>query len=175
MRVNALLTLYNCAFCSEDYARNLSQITFPISDVITENKDETKLSVITMLAISCLWLQAHGEEDDLRLSLFGLLLTSNFEYNMNCLQRDSEYLVKLYKPDSMSTIKDLVLLSLVRRVSVFAGSVEESLAEARLIMNGSSYSRVDDVYTKLKTTPLLAPILKTLISCLMALSALSAS
>lgn len=148
VRVNALLTLYNCAFCSEDYARNLSQITFPISDVITENKDETKLSVITMLAISCLWLQAHGEEDDLRLSLFGLLLTSNFEYNMNCLQRDSEYLVKLYKPDSMSTIKDLVLLSLVRRVSIFAGSVEESLAEARLIMNGSSYSRVDDAYTK---------------------------
>lgn len=57
VRVNALLTLYNCAFCSEDYARNLSQITFPISDVITENKDETKLSVITMLAISCLWLK----------------------------------------------------------------------------------------------------------------------
>lgn len=144
VRVNALLTLYNCAFCSEDYAKNLSQLTFPISDVITENKDETKLSVITMLAISCLWLQAHGEEDDLRLSLFGLLLTSNFEYNMNCLQRDSDYLVKLYKPDSLSTIKDLVLLSLVKRVSIFAGSVEESLAEARLIMDGSSYKRVDD-------------------------------
>lgn len=148
VRVNALLTLYNCAFCSEDYARNLSQITFPISDVITENKDETKLSVITMLAISCLWLQAHGEEDDLRLSLFGLLLTSNFEYNMTCLQRDSEYLVKLYKPDSLSTIKDLLLLSLVKRISIFADSVEESLAEARLIMDGSSYKRVDDVHTK---------------------------
>lgn len=156
VRVNALLTLYNCAFCSEDYARNLSQITFSISDVITENKDETKLSVITMLAISCLWLQAHGEEDDLRLSLFGLLLTTNFEYNMSCLQRDSEYLVKLYKPDSLSTIKDLVLLSLVKRVSVFAGSVEESLAEARLIMDGSSYKRSDDPWAKASNDTVIA-------------------
>lgn len=65
VRVNALLTLYNCAFCSEDYARNLSQITFPISDVITETKTKQSLALLR-----CWQYRVFGSKPTVRRTIF---------------------------------------------------------------------------------------------------------
>ncbi|TNJ30557.1 Kinase, ULK [Giardia muris] len=142
LRINALSTLFNCSFCNEEFARILVQMTFSISDLIIGKSDSGRISLITLLFVSCLWLQAHTEEDDLRLTLLSILLRLDLELCLTMLENDSQFLLKLYKPDQLTP--DFLLLCFVTRVSMFSGSVVESLEEAKIVMNGSSFKRVDD-------------------------------
>lgn len=129
VRIDALKVLFNCAACHASFLAELLTIRYDVSDVVLGDAagGTVSLSVVTMLVLSCMWLQSYAEEDNMRVGLLALLLRRHLDDAVARLLSDAAQIVSVFRPQASPSI---VLQSLVRRVEAFGAYVSEAIAAA---------------------------------------------